>query len=170
MDRGVAFAKGRKCPSSESRRCHRYQGIDFRAIFDVALALALYRNAFHVRLTTIHEGATVHADWPAMFTWHGDKFLVEADADSAIIEAMLEYLNCGGEPARLAQIAEAVASLPQITVPGYTLVGVVADVTWTSFYTHMDGKCYEIVHGLTAEELTDESVDARLEEGDDDEP
>ena len=116
------------------------------------------------------EGATVHADWPAMFTWHGDKFLVEADADSAIIETMLEYLNCGGEPARLAQIAEAVASLPQITVPGYTLVGVVADVTWTSFYTHMDGKCYEIVHGLAAEELTDESVDARLEEGDDDEP
>lgn len=117
--------------------------------------LTIYDDDDHRKIGTVRllDGTDVVDQWSSMFVWEGQTAAVEAEVDSAVINVMLAFLNSGGEPARLAQIANAIASLPCIELPGYDLNGAIAEVQWISYYTHASGKIYEVIHGVATREI-----------------
>jgi hypothetical protein len=84
--------------------------------------------------------------------------------DEAMLTAMAGFLNSGGDPERLKELAVEVGNLPHIQPNPYKVVGAYGHVDWVSYYQHQDGRIFEVHHGLLAEEITQEQLDQALEE------
>lgn len=85
--------------------------------------------------------------------------------DEAVLEAMIGYLNSGGDPAHLSELAERLRVLPRIVPNQYKLLGTYGHVAWVSYYRHQDGRLFEVHHGSMAEEITQEELDDLMEAG-----
>ena len=86
--------------------------------------------------------------------------------DEALVTAMLGFLNSGGDPKRLGEIAGQITTLPHIQPNPYTVLGVYGHVDWVSFYQHHDGRIFEVHHGTMAEEISRERLEQVLEADD----
>lgn len=84
--------------------------------------------------------------------------------DEALLTAMAGFLNSGGDPERIKQLAAEVGVLPHIQPNPYKVVGAYGHVDWVSYYQHQDGRIFEVHHGLIAEEISQEQLDQALEE------
>jgi len=86
--------------------------------------------------------------------------------DEAMLTAMLGYINAGGSPRRLAELATHVLPLPMLQPQDYQIIGTYGHVDWVSYYQHNDGRIFEVHHGLMAEEISQEQLDRVLEADD----
>jgi len=74
--------------------------------------------------------------------------------DEAVLAAMVGYMNCGGDPEHLLELARSMTVLPRITPEPYTIIGAYGHTDWVSYYQHRDGRLFEVHHGLMSEEIT----------------
>ena len=86
--------------------------------------------------------------------------------DLVLLRVMLEYMNTGGDPDRIRELAAAVAALSTIQATPYTLLGVHGRVDWTSYYRDDEGKIFEVYHGLFTNQMAQEEFDELVDERD----
>lgn len=84
--------------------------------------------------------------------------------DEAVLAAMVGYMNCGGDPEHLLELAQSVSILPRIKPESYTLIGAYGRTDWVAYYQHRDGRLFEVHHGLMSEEITRQQLDDLVEE------
>jgi len=85
--------------------------------------------------------------------------------DESILTAMIGFMNSGGNPRRLIELADVVGELPHIQLAGYKVLGAYGSVTWVSYCQHPDGRLFEVHHGIMSEEISAEQLDVLLDEG-----
>lgn len=84
--------------------------------------------------------------------------------DVILLESILAYLNAGGHPERVVELAQAMSSLPQLQYRGLQLVLACEDVDRVLYYKKDDGKFVEITVGLKSRELDEEEMKEIFEE------
>jgi len=88
-------------------------------------------------------------------------------AEIALLEAMLGYLNSGGNPRRLARLANWVGDLPKIEVTDFKVLNAHGSSKWVSYWQHKDKRIFEVHHGDFACELTQDDIQNLLDIEDD---
>jgi len=84
--------------------------------------------------------------------------------DISLLDAMIGYMNAGGNPKRIIELAERVSDMPRLSVPGYAAIGGQMSSDWTSYWKRLDdGKIFEIYHDEFAKEITSDELYASME-------
>jgi len=83
--------------------------------------------------------------------------------DETIVDAMLGYINAGGDPEALIALAAVVHALPRLQPTRFAAVDAFGHVDWVSYWKREDGHFFEVYHGIMAEEVTEEEIASAME-------
>ena len=103
-------------------------------------------------------GQQVVEEWPMHLH-------LESPADESLVQAMLDYLNTGGEIGRARALSSGILTLKDIAFAGFELVGVDNDCPRTLFYKReADNEIFRVEVGLYAQRVPPDQYDALAEE------
>lgn len=86
-----------------------------------------------------------------------------------VLQAVVHFLNAGGDPLEIADLAQTVESMPMLRHNGFTLVGVHDDVARDVYYVTDDKRVIRVTPGLISEEVPEDELEIIDDEEDSDE-
>lgn len=107
-------------------------------------------NFAHVR--RLDRGQSI-AEYPAMLVFgNTPEERTSLTRDSLLLAAMLDYINSGGDPEVVCEIADQVRQLEPVKTPGFELILAYEQVDRVLYYESKDGKYVEVVVDHWADE------------------